>query len=72
MKPFGEWGVMESAYVRCQAILKNGRECKREGQPTLNGVDGGYVYYCLAHRRLLKERGMLPPPSQYVLLQVMR
>jgi hypothetical protein len=49
----------ESAETRCRAILKEGRRCKREGQPVFDGRSGRFLYYCIAHRRLLRERGLL-------------
>jgi hypothetical protein len=46
--------------TRCWALLKNGERCKHEGQPTLDGHSDRYLYYCIAHRRLLREKGLLP------------
>ncbi len=45
--------------TRCGAVLKNGEQCKRVGQPTFDGLSGRYLYYCLAHRRLLRAKGRL-------------
>ncbi len=46
---------------RCRAVLGNGERCKREGQPVFDGRSGEYPCYCIAHRRLLREAGLLSP-----------
>jgi hypothetical protein len=38
----------------CQATLRSGKRCRREGQPIL--VGGLYANYCFPHRRLLREK----------------
>jgi hypothetical protein len=63
----GDYGLMQTTAAKvapsgtgCWALLKNGERCKHEGQPTLDGRSERYLYYCIAHRRLLREKGLLP------------
>jgi hypothetical protein len=44
----------EMVGTRCEAILKNGKRCKREGQLTRT-EDGRLTLFCLVHRRLIRE-----------------
>lgn len=46
--------------TRCAAVLKNGRRCKREGESIFDARSGMSLYYCYAHRRLLREIGQSP------------
>jgi hypothetical protein len=62
-----DYGLMQTTAAKvapsgttCWALLKNGERCKHEGQPTLDGRSERYLYYCIAHRRLLREKGLLP------------
>lgn len=53
--------IGESGEARCRAVLRNGQRCKREGQPVFDERSGRYLYYCIAHRRMLREAGQLHP-----------
>jgi hypothetical protein len=49
----------EAAGTRCEAVLKNGERCKRDGESVLDGRSGRSLYYCFVHRKMLREKGLL-------------